>query len=387
MPQTSSVVPASLTPNTSSPNGPLEDISLQNASPESTPLEEVPLETDEQPSADGPGDAPAAFGANPLNGSTNGSAPHNIAEPHDIAEPPHAASAAEVSAPARNVPAASGMARFALPFDPRYIAPVFITCVLLAGQLSFGVLESYQQTLLAIGASIATEIVLSKLLTGKWPHLASAYVSGISVGILVRSTDFWPYALCSMIAITSKYVIRYKGRHLWNPSNFAIAVMLLTGSIATLSIQWDNRLWAMAIIWALGSLIIWNLRRFHICATYIVSFIAFAFLRSAITGHPWQSEISPITGPMYQLFIFFMITDPKTTVKTKRGQCIVAFAVAAMENVLRLSHNTHAPYYALFLVGPVANLLEIWWNSRRAVAAPGSPSNSENAPVLAASAR
>jgi Na+-translocating ferredoxin:NAD+ oxidoreductase RnfD subunit len=376
MPQTSSVAPAPLAPAMPSLNGPLEDISLQNALLESTPLEEVPLETD------GPEDAPAAFGADGLNGSANGLAARGTAKPRTV-------QAAETSASAQDVPAASGMARFALPFDPRYIAPVFITCVLLAGQLSFGVLESYQQTLLAIGASIATEIVLSKLLTGKWPHLASAYVSGISVGILVRSTDFWPYALCSMIAITSKYVIRYKGRHLWNPSNFAIAVMLIIAhdNVATLSIQWDNRLWAMAIIWALGSLIIWNLRRFHICATYIVSFIAFAFLRSVITGHPWQSEISPITGPMYQLFIFFMITDPKTTVKTKRGQCIVAFAVAAMENVLRLAHNTHAPYYALFLVGPVANLLEIWWNAHRPTAAPSGSSTSETAPVFAAGAR
>ncbi len=368
MPQTS--------PGASAP--PSTNASFEDAARESTALEEVPLETDV------PEDAPPVFGADTLNGSAT----------HDVTEPPHTAQDVEASTSARNVSAAQPAPRLALPFDPRYIAPVFITCVLLVGQLTFRVLESYQQTLLAIVASIATEIVLSKATTGKWPHLASAYVSGISVGILVRSTDYWPYALCSMIAITSKYVIRYKGRHLWNPSNFAIAVMLLTGSIATLSIQWDNRLWAMAIIWALGSLIIWNLKRFHICATYVASFVAFAFLRSAITGHSWQSEIAPITGPMYQLFIFFMITDPKTTVKTKWGQCAVAFAVAAMEHMLRLHQNIHAPYYALFLVGPVANLLEIWWNSRRPAAAPGGTSSgssgasaSEAAPALAGSAR
>ncbi len=67
---------------------------------------------------------------------------------------------------------------------------------------------------------------------------------------------------------------------------------------------------------------------------------------------------------MYQLFIFFMITDPKTTVMTRRGQILVAFLIAAMECVLRLFQNVHAPYYALFIVGPVANLVEIWWNKR-----------------------
>ena len=62
---------------------------------------------------------------------------------------------------------------------------------------------------------------------------------------------------------------------------------------------------------------------------------------------------------MYQLFIFFMITDPKTTVHGKRAQCLVAFCVAAMEAALRLGQFVHAPYYALFIVGPVANLIEI----------------------------
>jgi hypothetical protein len=70
---------------------------------------------------------------------------------------------------------------------------------------------------------------------------------------------------------------------------------------------------------------------------------------------------------MYQLFIFFMITDPKTTVRSKKAQMFVAFVVAAMEHILRLNHNIHAPYYALFTVGPLALLAEMWWNHRRAV--------------------
>ena len=69
---------------------------------------------------------------------------------------------------------------------------------------------------------------------------------------------------------------------------------------------------------------------------------------------------------MYQLFIFFMITDPKTTVRSKRGQCLVVFAVAAVEMVLRLHQSVYAPFYALFLVGPAAMLLEMWMDSRRA---------------------
>lgn len=256
-------------------------------------------------------------------------------------------------------------------FDNRYIAPAFITCILLAGHLSFGILESYQKTLLAIVTSIGLELVLGRIFFRKWIHPASAYISGISVGILIRSPAFWPYALCSAISITSKYVLRVKNRHIWNPSNFGISVMLFLAAdtVATLSIQWGNYLWPMLVIWALGSVIIARLHRFHIAAIYVASFLIFAFLRSWMIGSPWQSEVAPITGPMYQLFIFFMITDPKTTVRSKRGQCIVVFLVAMVEMILRLHQVVYAPFYALFMVGPTAMLIEIWMDSRRASSA------------------
>src|SRR5258705_9672195 len=166
----------------------------------------------------------------------------------------------------------------------------------------------------------------------------------------------------------SKYVLRVKGRHIWNPSNFGIAVLLFLAPeiMAVLSIQWGNNLLPILVIWILGSIIIWRACRFHISATYVISFLLFSFLRSLITGHPWASEVAPITGPMYQLFVFFMITDPKTTVRSRFWQCVVVFLVALVEFLLRLNQVVYAPIYALFLVGPSANLIEIWLDSRRA---------------------
>lgn len=252
--------------------------------------------------------------------------------------------------------------------DARFIAPILITLILLVGQLGFGMLESYPQTLLAIAVSIGIEIVLGKLFTGKIPHLASAYISGISVGILIRSPFFWPFALCAAISTTSKYVLRVKDRHIWNPSNFGVSAMLLLApfAVASLSIQWGNNLLPLVTIWLLGSVIIYKLRRFHITLTYVLSFLAFSFIRSFVTGHSFLAEVAPITGPMYQLFIFFMITDPKTTVRSSlRAQCVVAFLVALAEMILRMFEVIHAPYYALFIVGPVANLVDIYWLSPR----------------------
>lgn len=264
-------------------------------------------------------------------------------------------------------PAVEMGARRKLRLDNRYIPPLFITCILLVAHFSYGILESYEKTAVAILAAIITELVLGRIFFGKWLNLASAYISGISVGILIRSPALWPFALCSIISIKSKYVLRVKGRHLWNPSNFGICVLLFLApeTVAALTIQWGNFIWPMLVIWVLGSIIIWRAKRFHISATYVLSFFAFAFLRSWITGDSWQSEVAPITGPMYQLFVFFMVTDPKTTVRSKFWQCIVVFFVAFVEMLLRLNQEIYAPLYALFIVGPTAMLIDIWLESRQ----------------------
>lgn len=299
--------------------------------------------------------------------------------------PSAAANAPHPVSPARESGVMALVARF-FSIENRYLAPVFITVILLVSQITFGVLESFTRTLLAIATAMVFEIVLSKLVVHKFPVLASAYITGISVGILCRTPLFWPFALTSAIAITSKYVIRWRGRHIWNPSNFAIATMLLVAPefFSTLGIQWGNAVWPMLLVWALGAIITWRVKRFHITATYVVSFVALAFVRTLVTGHPFFAELAPITGPMYQLFIFFMITDPRTTVRSKRGQILVAFLVAVAEMCFRLAQgvlpqamlifSVDAPYYALTVVGPISMIIDIYLTPRKGQPKPAGQS-------------
>ena len=253
-----------------------------------------------------------------------------------------------------------------LRIDNRFLPPLLITSILLTAHLSFGILEGWERTGLAIVTAIAAEMIMGRLTYGVWPHPASAYISGISAGILVRSPFYWPYVLASLISITSKYVLRVRGRHLWNPTNFGVSAVLFLApaTVSVLSVQWGNVVAPMAVIWVLGSVIVWRVGRLHISVTYVVSFLLFSFVRAWWTGSPWVSNVAPITGPMYQLFVFFMVTDPKTTVKSVKGQCVVVFLVAALETVMRLNEIVYAPFYALFIVGPIALLVEQWWNGR-----------------------
>ena len=258
--------------------------------------------------------------------------------------------------------------------DPRYPVSFLITLVLVLGEARYGILGGYDRLAIALGVCVATELVLSRLLQGAFANVQSAYITGISLALLIkpRADLLWPFALGGFLAIASKYVLRYRGRHLWNPSNFAISVLLLVApaSVAILSRQWGNDLATNAVIWCFGLLIVSRVRMLHVTLTYVACFVALAALRHWIVGGPLLAEIAPITGPMYQLFIFFMITDPKTTVSTVRGRIIVAATVAVAEAAIRLAGDFHVaqlsrlypapPILALAIVGPVANVIDLY---------------------------
>ena len=196
---------------------------------------------------------------------------------------------------------------------------------------------------------------MGRITYGEWPHPASAYISGISVGILVRSPFLWPYFLTSLISITSKYVLRVSGRHLWNPIELRRQRRAVPragdGHAAQHPVGQRRRADGGHLAARLGD----RLARRPRCTSPPPTSRRSCCSRSCaalITGTPWLANVAPITGPMYQLFIFFMVTDPKTTVRSKSGQCVVVFLVAFVEMVLRLNEVVYAPFYALFLVGP-----------------------------------
>src|SRR5947207_3118176 len=258
--------------------------------------------------------------------------------------------------------------------DPRYPVSFLITLILVLGQARYGILGGYDRLATALGVCVATELALSRWLRGRFANVQSAYITGISLALLIKPRDdlLCQFALAPFLAIASKYVLQYRGRHLWNPSNFAISllVLLAPASVAILSHQWGNDLATNAVIWCFGLLIASRVRMLHVTLTYVACFVALALVRSSIVGGPLLAEIAPLTGPMYQLFIFFMITDPKTTVSTVRGRMIVAAAVAVAEAAIRLAGDFHVPalaalypappILALAIVGPVANVIDLY---------------------------
>jgi enediyne biosynthesis protein E5 len=257
--------------------------------------------------------------------------------------------------------------------DPRYLIAFLITLVMVAAQLRYHMLGSYDRLVLALGVCLATEALLSWFDRGKIVNLLSAYISGISLTLLVKPQGgaLWPFALGGFLAISSKYVLRYRDNHLWNPTNFAVAALLLLAPdrVSVLSHQFGNDLTTNLVIWIFGLIIAARVGVLHITLTYVASFLLLNALRAVALGQAVLPEIAPITGPMYQLFVFFMITDPRTIVRGRRRQILVAIVIAVMETLIRFASDKGWPlptafnvapaFLALALVGPVAKWLDL----------------------------
>jgi Na+-transporting NADH:ubiquinone oxidoreductase subunit NqrB len=257
--------------------------------------------------------------------------------------------------------------------DPRYLISFLITLVLVTAQLRYHMFGGFGRLATALGACLATEALFSWFDRGKVVNLLSAYISGISLTLLIKPQGgaLWPFALGGFLAISSKYVLRYRDNHLWNPTNFAIAALLLlmADRVSVLSHQFGNDISTNLVIWTFGLIIAARVGVLHITLTYIASFLLLNSARALALGQPVLPEIAPITGPMYQLFIFFMITDPRTVVRGRRRQVMVAVAIAVMETLIRFgsdkgwplptAFNVAPAFFALATVGPVAKWFEL----------------------------
>ena len=257
--------------------------------------------------------------------------------------------------------------------DPRYLIAFLITLVLVTAQVRYHMLGSYDRLVVALGVCLLTETALSLFDRGKVVNLLSAYISGISLTLLLKPQggSLLPFVLGGVLAISSKYVLKYRDNHLWNPTNFAVAALLLAAPnhISVLSHQFGNDVTTNVVIWIFGLIIAARVGVLHITLTYVASFVLLNTLRATALGQPVLAEIAPITGPMYQLFVFFMITDPRTIVRGRRKQIVVAVLIAVMETLIRLASDKGWPlptgfnaapaFYALALVGPVAKWIDL----------------------------
>jgi Na+-translocating ferredoxin:NAD+ oxidoreductase RnfD subunit len=252
--------------------------------------------------------------------------------------------------------------------DPRlHVAAVIITIHVL-GQVGLGFHVTVPQILAAILTCFVIEVALTFRQSRAFVWPASAMLTGSGVALILRvvgtpandpwSTYAWQwFAVIAGFSLLTKYVIRYRGNHVFNPSNIGLVVAFLVlgpTRVEPLDFWWAPlNVWmitAYAVIIVGGILITRRLSLLGLAATFWIT-LALGLGLLAASGHCMTANwaFAPVCGvdfwrvvvtsPEVLIFLFFMITDPKTVPAGRVGR--IAFgALVAVASVLLLAPQT-----------------------------------------------
>jgi len=266
--------------------------------------------------------------------------------------------------------------------DPRlHVAGILVTVQVL-GQVSIGFDLSIAQILVAMGTAGLLEVMLTARRTRviAWP--ASALLTGNGVALLLRvpgtengdwfsMRGWWVFSATAALAVLSKYVIRAGDRPLFNPSNFALVVTFLVLGAQFADPQdlwWGPMSPGLALTYAViivGGVVI--TRRLALLTVSVTFGVVFGGLMAALalSGHSiaarWSLE--PVAGleywttvvlsPEILIFVFFMITDPRTAARGRSAGMLYGGLVAATSGVLVAFQSTEYATKVALLAGLV----------------------------------
>ncbi|MFE6796893.1 RnfABCDGE type electron transport complex subunit D [Paenibacillus chitinolyticus] len=236
--------------------------------------------------------------------------------------------------------------------DPRLYILAFLLSFVAAGQLFLGFFQRWDSFFASVFTAVALEFVLVGLLKKKWAFPLSALITGIGISLLLSSYAVWPYVLTAVLAVTIKQFVRLRGAHIFNPNNVAMVIMLIALPAYAVSTpkQWTNGIEVMSLIMILGLFAAYKAKRLDSVLAFIGGFTFFAAIRVGFFGEPALYAFGPMMGASFQLFSFFMITDPKTTPPTRKARILFAFLIAFTDAWLRVNQITNSQFYASFLV-------------------------------------
>ena len=252
--------------------------------------------------------------------------------------------------------------------DPRlHVAAVIITIHVL-GQVGLHFDVTIPQILAAILTCAIIEVALTFRQSRAFVWPASAMLTGSGVALILRvvgtpSDDPWNtyawqvFAVVAGLSLLSKYVIKYRGSHVFNPSNIGLVVAFIV--LGSTRVEPLDFWWAPLNVWMLtaytviivGGLLI--TRRLHLLALAATFWVAFTIGVGIIagSGHCMTANWSfaPVCGfdywrvivfsPEVLIFLFFMITDPKTAPLGRVGRVVFGLLVAVASTILMAPHT------------------------------------------------
>jgi Na+-transporting NADH:ubiquinone oxidoreductase subunit NqrB len=233
--------------------------------------------------------------------------------------------------------------------DPRLFQIAVLTSLLAYGTLA---LDFEIQLAIAFGATLSALVsqwLFSRL--SKLPRFdpRSALISSLSLCLLLRTTSLSTALIAGFLAIGSKFLIRFRGKHCFNPTAFAlVGVLLLTDDAWVSAGQWGTAPLLGLAVAGFGSLVLWRARRSDVTWAFLGSYTVLLFGRALWLGDPFAIPLHAMESGAFLIFAFFMISDPRTTPDSRAGRVLFAALVAAGGLVIRFEfYQTNALLWSL----------------------------------------
>lgn len=220
--------------------------------------------------------------------------------------------------------------------DPRHYQIATLSALLVYGMLWMGFDITPFRVCLVLVSALVTQAVCDTLATASfvhstWPtvNVRSALISGLSLCLLCRTNRPELAALVAVLAIAGKFLVRFRGKHIFNPTNGAlVAMLLLTDQVWVSPGQWGAAAFFTFLIACLGGLVVYRASRSDVTYAFIAFYAALLFGRSFYIGEPVVIPLHRLQSGALLLFAFFMISDPKTTPDSRVGRVLFAGLVA-----------------------------------------------------------
>jgi enediyne biosynthesis protein E5 len=212
--------------------------------------------------------------------------------------------------------------------DPRLYQIATLACLLVYGMgwLDFDI--TVTRAALLLTTVLAVQAAGDRI-ERRPPNWKSALISGISLCLLLRTNDALLALVAAAVTIGSKFVLRYHGKHLFNPTNGGIVAMLLLSDRVWVSPgQWGSVAIFALLMACLGGLVVNRAARSDVTFAFISAYCLLLFGRSVYLGEPMTIPLHRLQSGALLLFTFFMISDPKTTPDSRAGRVLFAALVA-----------------------------------------------------------
>ena len=214
-------------------------------------------------------------------------------------------------------------------WDPRIYQIATLACLLTYGVLRLDLEVQAATAVAIIATALATQAIYTRLSGRGWFDPRSALISALSLCLLLRTGSLELAILAAVVAIVSKFVLRVGGKHVFNPTNFAlVAMMLATGEIWVSPGQWGSGLIFAFVLACAGGLVVNRAARADVTLAFLVIWAGLLVARSLWLGEPLAIPMHRLQNGALVLFAFFMISDPKTTPDSRAGRLLFAALVA-----------------------------------------------------------